>query len=100
MQKIEYIAEVAERAGIPKKEARRILDTMLQVISERLQSGEKVVLTGFGTFEVRQRQARQGVNPKTGERMLINATKTPGFTASNNLKHLIRQADNDHELSE
>lgn len=90
MQKIEYIAEVAERTGISKKEARRIVDTMLQVISERLQSGEKVVLTGFGTFEVRERQARQGVNPKTREPMLIEATKTPGFSASNSLKMLVR----------
>ena len=55
MQKIEYIAEVAERTGISKKEARRIVDAMLDVISERLQAGEKVVLTGFGTFEVRER---------------------------------------------
>ena len=91
MQKIEYIAEVAERTGISKKEARRILDTMLQVISERLQAGEKVVLTGFGTFEVRQRQSRQGVNPKTRERMQIPATKTPGFSASNSLKLAIRE---------
>lgn len=93
MQKIEYIAEVAERTGISKKEARRIVDAMLNVISERLQAGEKVVLTGFGTFEVRERQARQGVNPKTRERMLIAATKTPGFSASNSLKMLVRHGD-------
>ena len=91
MQKIEYIAEVAERTGISKKESRRIVDAMLNVISERLQAGEKVVLTGFGTFEVRERQARHGVNPKTRERMLIAATKTPGFSASNSLKMLVRQ---------
>lgn len=93
MQKIEYIAEVAERTGISKKEARRIVDAMLDVISERLQAGEKVVLTGFGTFEVRERQARQGVNPKTRERMLIDATKTPGFSASNSLKMLVRSKE-------
>jgi DNA-binding protein HU-beta len=91
MQKIEYIAEIAERTGISKKEARRIVDAMLDVISERLQTGEKVVLTGFGTFEVRERQARQGVNPKTRERMMIEATKTPGFSASNSLKMLVRK---------
>lgn len=90
MQKIEYIAEVAERTGISKKEARRILDAMLEVIGERLQAGEKVVLTGFGTFEVRSRQSRQGVNPKTRERMQIPATKTPGFSASNTLKMMVR----------
>lgn len=93
MQKTRFIAEVAERTGVSKKEARRIIDTMLDVISEQLQAGEKVVLTGFGTFEVRERQARQGVNPKTRERMMIAATKTPGFSASNSLKMLIRNAD-------
>ena len=93
MQKIEYIAEVAERTGISKKEARRIVDAMLDVISERLQAGEKVVLTGFGTFEVRERQARQGVNPKTRERMLIDATKTPCFSANNSLKMLVRKGN-------
>ena len=91
MQKIEFIAEVAERTGISKKEARRVVDAMLDVVSERLQAGETVVLTGFGTFEVRERQARQGVNPKTRERMTIEATKTPGFSASNSLKLLVRQ---------
>lgn len=90
MQKTRFIAEVAERTGVSKKDARRIIDAMLSVISERLQQGDKVVLTGFGTFEVRERQARQGVNPKTRERMMIEATKTPGFSASNSLKTLVR----------
>ncbi|MBP8251219.1 MAG: HU family DNA-binding protein [Herpetosiphon sp.] len=85
------MAEVAERTGISKKEARRIVDAMLDIISERLRDGEKVVLTGFGTFEVRERQERQGVNPKTRERMTIEATKTPGFSASNNLKMMVRE---------
>ncbi|GIV98506.1 MAG: transcriptional regulator [Herpetosiphonaceae bacterium] len=90
MQKSRFIAEVAERASVSKKDARHIIETMLDVIRERLQQGDKVVLTGFGTFEVRSRQERQGVNPKTGEHMRIPATKTPGFSASNSLKTKVR----------
>ena len=93
MQKTRFIAEVAERAGVSKKDARRIVETMLDVIRERLQQGDKVVLTGFGTFEVRSRQERQGVNPKTREAMRIPATRTPGFSASNSLKGAVRQGD-------
>lgn len=90
MQKTRFIAEVAERSGVSKKDARRVVESMLEVISERLREGDKVVLTGFGTFEVRERQERQGVNPKTREPMRIPATKTPGFSASNSLKSAVR----------
>ena len=92
MQKTEFIAQVAERAGVPKKEVRQILDAALDLIAEQLQAGERVVLTGFGTFEVRQRQSRQGVNPQTKQAMTIEATQTPGFSASNSLKHTVRMA--------
>lgn len=91
MQKTEFIAEVAERAGVPKKQARQVIDAALQLITEQLQQGERVVLTGFGTFEVRNRQARQGVNPQTKQPMEIGATRTPGFSASNSLKDSIRE---------
>ncbi|GAC1361597.1 MAG: HU family DNA-binding protein [Herpetosiphon sp.] len=90
MQKTEFIAEVAERANVSKKDARQVIDTALKLITEKLQAGERIVLTGFGTFEVRDRQARQGVNPQTKERMDINATRTPGFSASNSLKESVR----------
>ena len=90
MQKTRFIAEVAERSGVSKKDARRVVESMLEVISESLREGEKVVLTGDGTFEVRERQERQGVNPKTREPMRIPATKTPGFSASNSLKSAVR----------
>jgi DNA-binding protein HU-beta len=90
MQKTEFIAQVAERAGVPKKQARQIIDTALDLIAEQLQAGERVVLTGFGTFEVRHRQSRQGVNPQTKEAMTIEATQTPGFSASNSLKSAVR----------
>lgn len=90
MQKTEFIALVAERAGIPKKQARHVIDTALELIAEQLQAGERVILTGFGTFEVRSRQSRQGVNPQTKQAMTIDATRTPGFSASNSLKGVVR----------
>ena len=90
MQKTEFIAQVADRAGVPKKQARQVIDTALSLIAEQLQAGERVVLTGFGTFEVRNRQARQGVNPQTKQAMTIEATQTPGFSASNSLKNAVR----------
>ena len=90
MQKTEFVAQVAERAGVPKKQARQVIDTALQLITEQLQAGERVVLTGFGTFEIRSRQARQGVNPQTKQAMTIGATQTPGFSASNSLKNAVR----------
>ncbi len=90
MQKTEFIAEVADRAGVPKKQARQVLDTALELIAEQLQAGERVVLTGFGTFEMRRRQSRQGVNPQTKKPMTIEATQTPGFSASNSLKNAVR----------
>ena len=90
MQKTEFIAQVADRAGIPKKQARQVIDTALDLIAEQLKAGDRVVLTGFGTFEVRHRQARQGVNPQTKQAMTIEATQTPGFSASNSLKNAVR----------
>ena len=90
MQKTEFIAQVAERAGVPKKQARPVIDTALDLITEQLKAGERVVLTGFCTFEVRNRQSRQGVNPQTKQPMTIDATHTPGFSASNSLKNVVR----------
>lgn len=86
MQKIDFIKQVSERTGISQKETKQIVDAALDVITESLKQGEKVTLTGFGTFEVRQRQAREGVNPQTRQRIQIAATKTPGFSASSTLK--------------
>lgn len=90
MQKTQFIAEVAERAGVPKKQAKQVIDVALSIIAEQLQQGERVVLTGFGTFEVRERRERQGVNPQTKEAMTIGATRTPGFSASNSFKGVVR----------
>jgi DNA-binding protein HU-beta len=93
MQKTEFIKAVAEKAGdgISQKQTKQVIEAAINVITETLQKGEKVTLTGFGTFEVRNRQEREGVNPQTRERMIIPATRTPGFSASSTLKDAVKE---------
>ena len=91
MQKTDFIARVAEQTGISKKAARQVIEAALDTIAQSLASDEKVVLTGFGTFELRTRQARRGVNPQTRQAMTIPASRTPGFSASTSLKNLVRE---------
>lgn len=90
MQKTDFVKSVAERAGVSQKEAKRVVDAALDIITDTLKQGEKVTLTGFGTFEVRQRQEREGVNPQTRQKIKIAATKTPGFSASSTLKEAVK----------
>ncbi len=92
MQKTEFIKAVAEQAGdgISQKQAKQVIEAAIQVITDTLSQGEKVTLTGFGTFEVRERKEREGVNPQTRERMTIPATRTPGFSASSTLKEAVK----------
>ena len=91
MQKTDFIARVAEQTGTSKKITRQVIEAALNTIAQSLANDEKVVLTGFGTFELRMRQARRGVNPQTRQAMTIPASRTPGFSASNSLKDLVRQ---------
>ena len=86
MQKTDFVKSVAERAGVSQKEAKQVVDAALDIITETLKGGEKVTLTGFGTFEMRRRSERHGINPQTRERITIGATNTPGFTASSTFK--------------
>jgi DNA-binding protein HU-beta len=90
MQKTDFIKAVAEKTGVSQKETKTVIDAALEVIAETLAAGEKVTLTGFGTFEVRSRQAREGVNPQTRAKINIPATKTPGFSASSTLKEAVK----------
>lgn len=90
MQKTDFIKAVAEKTGVSQKETKMVIDAALDVIADTLAKGEKVTLTGFGTFEVRSRQAREGVNPQTREKISIPATKTPGFSASSTLKESVK----------
>jgi DNA-binding protein HU-beta len=92
MQKTDFIARVAEQTGVSKKTTRQVIETALNTISQSLADGEKVVLTGFGTFELRQRQERRGVNPQTRQAMTIPASHSPGFSASASLKQLVRHS--------
>ncbi len=95
MQKTEFIRAVAERTHKSQKETKEIIDAALDVITEALSQGKKVTLTSFGTFEVRDRQQREGVNPQTGEKIIIPATKTPGFSASSTLKERVKNGSSD-----
>ena len=90
MQKTDFIKAVADKSGTTQKASADIVNAALAVISEALARGEKVTLTGFGTFEVRERQARQGVNPQTRAKISIPASKTPGFSASSTLKDAVK----------
>ena len=86
MHKNEFIKQLAKETTLPQKEVNQVIKGAVELIARRLKEGDKVVITGFGTFEVRRRRARRGVNPKTKERITIPETQTPGFTASNTLK--------------
>ena len=89
MHKNEFIRQLARETGLPQKEVGEIVKRSMSLIARVLRDGDKVVLTGFGTFEVRTRRERRGVNPKTKEKIIIPATQTPGFTASNTLKQAV-----------
>ena len=89
MNKSELIAEVATKAEITKKDADAAVTAVIDVITESLKQGEKVQLVGFGTFEVRDRAAREGKNPATGEAISIPATRVPAFKAGKALKDAI-----------
>ena len=86
MNKATFVATVAEKAGLTQKQADAALTAVLDLIVEELAKGEKVQLTGFGTFEVRERAAREGRNPATGATIEIAASKTPAFKAGKKFK--------------
>ncbi|MBO5460449.1 MAG: HU family DNA-binding protein [Ruminococcus sp.] len=86
MKKEELITAVAQNAEISKKDAKKAIEAVFEVITEAMKSGDKVQITGFGTFEVSERAAREGRNPQTGETMQIGACKAPKFKAGKALK--------------
>ena len=89
MNKTELIAAVAEKAEISKKDAEKAVKAFTDAVAEELAKGGKVQLVGFGTFEVSERPAREGRNPRTGETMTIAASKAPKFKAGKALKDSI-----------
>ncbi|MCQ2491517.1 MAG: HU family DNA-binding protein [Lachnospiraceae bacterium] len=91
MNKTELVAAIAERTQISKKDAEKAVKAFTEVIAEELTKGEKIQLVGFGTFEVSDRAAREGRNPRTGETMTIAASKTPKFKAGKALKDAVNK---------
>ena len=89
MNKTELVDAVAQGADISKAAATRAVDTMLDSITDSLKKGDQVTLVGFGTFSVRDRQARTGRNPRTGDTINIPASKMPGFKAGKALKDAV-----------
>ena len=89
MKKKELIERIAEEAGVPKSEAQKHFEAFEEVVTEALKAGEEVQITGFGKFSVKERKAREGTNPQTGQKMKISAQKVPSFSAGNALKEAI-----------
>lgn len=89
MNKTEFVAAIAEEAGISKADAAKAVKAFTDVVVEEMKKGEKIQLVGFGTFEVSERPAREGRNPRTGETMTIAASKAPKFKAGKALKDSI-----------
>lgn len=90
LTKKDLIELVAKKANLTNKAARDSVAAFLNAIRDSLKRGEKVVITGFGTFSVRNRATRPGRNPKTGEKITIQARKAPGFTPGKTLKKVVR----------
>lgn len=89
MTKADLIAKVAEKAGLSKKDADKAANAVIDSITETLAAGDKVQLVGFGTFEVRKREARKGRNPRTKEEITIPASSLPVFKAGKSFKDAV-----------
>ncbi len=90
MNKNEFVTAIADKSGLTKKDAEAALNAYTEVVTDALKAGDSVQLIGFGTFEVRERAARQGRNPHTGEAIEIAAAKAPAFKPGKALKDAIQ----------
>ena len=90
MTKSEFADQVASRSGLSKSDATKAVEASLEIIEATLQRGGEVNFTGFGKFSVADRGARQGVNPQTGERIQIAASRVPRFSAGSALKKAVK----------
>lgn len=88
MNKNELVRALANNAGITLKDAGMVLDSFIETITEELKKGEKIQISGFGSFEVKSKSARQGINPKTGDKISIPASKVPTFKFGKAFKDL------------
>ena len=89
MNKTDLVAAVSEKAGLSKKDAEKAVSAFTEVVADALKDGEKVQIIGFGTFEVSERSARTGINPRTKETIEIAASKAPRFKAGKALKDAV-----------
>ncbi|MBP3855595.1 MAG: HU family DNA-binding protein [Ruminiclostridium sp.] len=89
MTKAELISAIAEKTELSKKDSEKALNAVVGVISDTLAKGDKIQLVGFGTFETRERKAREGINPQTKKKIKIPATKVPAFKAGRALKDAV-----------
>ena len=90
MTKAEFVDRVASKSGLQRRDAAKAVDAFLESIEESLKQGEAVSFTGFGKFSAQQRSARQGVNPRTGEKVTIQAATVPKFSAGSSLKNALK----------
>ena len=90
MTKSEFVDQVADRAGLSRKDAANAVDAVLDTIENTLSRGSEIAFSGFGKFSVSQRSAREGRNPATGERIQIAASRVPKFTAGAGLKKSVQ----------
>jgi len=91
MTKAELIEAVAEKTELTRRDVGDVVDTLLEVVKSALQQDKKVQLIPFGSFEVRDRQTREGRNPKTGERLTIPARRVPAFHAGKELRDAVNK---------
>ena len=89
MTKAELVSEVAAKSGLSKKDSEKAIAGVIETITETLAKGESIQLVGFGTFEVRERASRSGINPQTKKKIQIPATKVPAFKAGRGLKDAV-----------
>ena len=92
MNKSELIAKIAEKAEMSKKDAEKALNAFVDSVTDALKAKDKVVLVGFGSFETKERAARKGKNPQTGEAIKIKAAKVPAFKPGKGLKDAVNGA--------
>jgi DNA-binding protein HU-beta len=90
VNKSELVEQIAQRSGLTKDQAGEALGATIAAIEEGLAAGEEIAITGFGKFSVSHRSAREGVNPSTGQRIQIAATKAPRFSAGSKLKDAVK----------
>jgi len=90
MNKAELVGEVAGKVGLTKKQSNNVVDAITSAIADTLAMNERVILVGFGTFEVRRRRARKGVNPQTREAINIPAKKVPKFRSGKGLREKVK----------